>query len=151
MFRKASMKFAGRLCFSFPLMVILLGACQEKSGLLPPITTPPYVAPTDLEAKKAYLYGFEGRYNRPEIDYPAEIKARVAAARLKKLKRSEKLMRANIRLARKAVNSGKLGELTGPDKEYADVIRGFGKDSEITDKHLKQIDDGKFQTLLMGD
>ncbi len=71
-------------------LLICLSACKEpapKTGLMPGTTTGGYDAPSNAEASAAFISGFQARYDIPELDYPAEIKARIRQARLARLQK----------------------------------------------------------------
>lgn len=72
------------------VFAITIGSCAEpepKTGTMPGIATGGYEAPTNGEASAAFMAAFQARYDIPELNYPDDIKARIQAARLKKLKR----------------------------------------------------------------
>jgi len=109
-----------------PVMLISLGACkqqeQAKTGALPTIVSAPYKAPTQSQAKAAYIRGFDLRYNVAELEYPSDIKARVKAARLKKLKGDKKLLKLNMAVVKKTLNGDILTKLRGEDKTIANQL-----------------------------
>jgi len=101
------------------LSVLALSACSgkeaPKSGALPTIATAEYQPPTAQESTEAYLKGFEARYDIPYLDYPADIKARMKAARIEKLRNDKNLFELNVKLVKTAISSDELGKLTGRD------------------------------------
>ena len=108
---------------------------EVKTGAIPQITTGPDTPPSSLQAKKAYLAGFKARYDIPVLEYPPEIKARVEAARLKKLRSSEKLMKLNMAVVSKAMKT-------------KTVQRQIGNDAAMNAQLAKMLDSKSPQNVM---
>ena len=95
---------------------------QAQTGALPTIVSAPYNPPTQAQAKAAYMKGFTLRYDVPVLEYPEEIKARAKAARLQKLKGNKKLLKLNMAVVKKTLNSGLVAKMRGEDKTIAEQL-----------------------------
>ena len=111
-----------------------LNACngqeQTQTGALPKIDSAPYKLPTQAQAKAAYIKGYKLRYDIPALEYPKEIKDRVRAARIQKLKKNKKLLKLNMAFVKKSLNSELIAKMRGEDKTISDQLM----------KHLKSDD-----------